>query len=42
MLQYRGKPGPRSGNAWVVEQGEQDGYRGFSERKLGKRIVFEI
>jgi hypothetical protein len=35
--QYRG-----SGSGWVGEQGEGEGYRGLSERKLGKGIAFEV
>jgi hypothetical protein len=35
-------PGPGSGSGWVREKGEEGGYRGFSERKLGKRITFEM
>jgi hypothetical protein len=31
-----------SGSGWVGEQGEWGGDRGFSERKLGKGITFEI
>jgi hypothetical protein len=27
---------------WTGEQGEEGGDRGFSERKLGKRIAFEM
>jgi hypothetical protein len=46
MPQYRGMPGPESGNGGTGEQvGEQrEGvvYRGFSERKLGKNIAFEM
>jgi hypothetical protein len=42
MPHYRGllKPGRRSG--WVVEQGEGNGNRGFSERRPGKGKVFEM
>jgi hypothetical protein len=29
MLQYRGTPGPRSGNGWVGEQGEGEGIGDF-------------
>jgi hypothetical protein len=36
----RGMPGPRSRSGWVGEQKEGGGYRGFSERKLGKGITF--
>jgi hypothetical protein len=42
MLQYRGMPGPGSRSGWVGEQGEEGGYRGFLERKLGKGITFEM
>jgi hypothetical protein len=28
-------PGSGSRSGWVGEQGEGEGYRGFSERKLG-------
>jgi hypothetical protein len=35
-------PGPGSGNGWVGEQIEGGGDRGFSERKLGKGIAFEM
>jgi hypothetical protein len=34
------RPGSRSG--WVGEQEEGGGARGFLERKLGKRITFEM
>jgi hypothetical protein len=40
--QYRGMPGPGSRCWWVGEQGEGGGYSGFSERKLGKGIAFEM
>jgi hypothetical protein len=40
MSQCRGMPGPGSG--WAGEQGEGRGDRGFSERKLGKGITFEM
>jgi hypothetical protein len=33
-------PGDRSW--WVGEQGQSGGDRGFSERKLGKGIAFEM
>ena len=42
MPQYRGMPGPGSGSGWVGEEGEGGGYRGFSERKLGKGVAFEM
>jgi hypothetical protein len=42
MPRCREMPGPGSRSGWVVEQGEGEGRRGFSERKLGKGITFEI
>jgi hypothetical protein len=42
MPQYRGMPGPRSRSEWVGDQGEGEGDRGFSEKKLGKGITFEM
>jgi hypothetical protein len=42
MPQYREMLGPGSANGWVREQEEGRGYRGFSERKLGKGIPFEM
>jgi hypothetical protein len=42
MPQYRGIRGPGSGIGWVGEQWEGEAYRGFSERKLGKGIAFEM
>jgi hypothetical protein len=42
MPQYRGRPGPGGGSEWVGEQGKGKGGRGFSERKLGKGITFEM
>jgi hypothetical protein len=43
MPQYREMPGPESGSGCVGEQGAGWGrYRGFSERKLGKGIAFEM
>ena len=42
MPQYRGMPGPGSGCGWVGEQGEWGGDSGFSERKLGKGLAFEM
>jgi hypothetical protein len=42
MSQYRGLPGPESGSGWVGEQGEEEGYRGFSEGELGEGITFEM
>jgi hypothetical protein len=41
MPQYRGIPGPGNRSGWVRERGV-GGYRGLSERKLGKRIAFEM
>jgi hypothetical protein len=35
-------PGQGSGSGWVEEEGEGGEYRGFSERKLGKGIAFEM
>jgi hypothetical protein len=35
-------PKPGSGSGWVGEQWEGGGDRGFSERKLGKGITFEM
>jgi hypothetical protein len=40
MPQYRGVPGPGSRGGWVGEQGKGEG--GFSERKLGQGIAFEM
>jgi hypothetical protein len=42
MPQHRGMPGSGGRNEWVGEQGERGGDRGFSERKVGKRITFEM
>jgi hypothetical protein len=42
MPQYREMPGPGSGSRWVGEQGEEEGDRGFLERKLEKEITFEM
>ena len=42
MPQYRGMSGPGSRSEWVGEQGEGGGDRGFSERKPGKGIAFEM
>jgi hypothetical protein len=42
MPQYRGMPGPGSRNGWVGKQGDVGGHREFSERKLGKGIIFEM
>jgi hypothetical protein len=41
MPQYRGIR-DRTQEWWVGEQGEEGGDRGFSERKLGKGIAFEM
>jgi hypothetical protein len=40
MRFYRGMPGPGSWSLWVGKQGEGAG--DFSERKLGKKITFEM
>jgi hypothetical protein len=42
MHQYRGVPGPGRRSRWVGKQGEGIAERGFSERKLGKGITFEM
>jgi hypothetical protein len=42
MPQYRGMPRSGSRSGWVEEQEERGGYSGFSERKLGKGIAFEM
>jgi hypothetical protein len=42
MPLYRGMPGPGSRSGWVGKQGGEGGDRGFSERKLRKRIMFEM
>jgi hypothetical protein len=42
MPQYREMPGPGSRSGWVGEQGLGGGYMGFSKRKLGKGITFEM
>jgi hypothetical protein len=42
MPQYRAMPGPGSRSGWVGEQGEGEVDRGFSERKPGKGITFEM
>ena len=42
QLYYRGMPGPGSKSGCVREQREEGGDRGFSERKLGKGITFEM
>jgi hypothetical protein len=42
MPQYRGMPGPGSGNGWVEEEGDEGEDRGFLEGKLGKEIAFEM
>jgi hypothetical protein len=41
MPQFRGMPGPGSGNGWVGERGRGED-RGFLEGKLGKGITFEM
>jgi hypothetical protein len=35
-------PGPGRGSGRVGEHRDKGGYRGFSERKLGKGIAFEM
>jgi hypothetical protein len=35
-------PGPGNGSGWVEEKEDGEGYRGFSEKKLGKGIAFEM
>ena len=42
MPQYSGMPGPGSRSGWVGEQGEGGWDRGFSERKPGNGITFEM
>jgi hypothetical protein len=42
MPQGGGMPGPGSRIGWIGEQGEVGEDRGFSERKLGKEITFEM
>lgn len=42
LPQYSGMPGPESKNGWFWEQGEGVEDRGFSDRKLGKRITLEM
>jgi hypothetical protein len=42
MPQYRGMPGSGSRSWWVGEQREMGEDKGFSERKLGKGITFEM
>ena len=42
MPQNRGMPGPGSRAGRAGEQGERVGGRGFSGRKLGKRITFKM
>jgi hypothetical protein len=37
-----GYQGQEVGVGWVGEQGKVGWYRGFSERKLGKGIAFEM
>jgi hypothetical protein len=41
MPQYRGMTRPGSRSGWFGEQG-LGGYRGLSQRKLGKGIAFEM
>jgi hypothetical protein len=42
MPQYRGMPVLGSWSGWVGEQGQAGEDRGFSERKLGIGITFEM
>ena len=44
MPQYRGMPGPGSGNGWVGEQGQGEGDSGhvFLEGLQGKGIMMEM
>jgi hypothetical protein len=42
MSQYRGMSWPGSGSGWVGEQEEGRRNRGFSEKKPGKGITFEM
>jgi hypothetical protein len=42
VTQYRGISGQGSSSGWVSEQGEEGENRGFSERKPGKGIIFEM
>ena len=42
MSQCRGIPAPGIESRWVGEQGEWGEEGGFSERKLGKGITFEM
>jgi hypothetical protein len=42
MPQCRGMPGQGSRSRWVGEQGEGERDRGFSKRKPGKGITFEM
>jgi hypothetical protein len=41
MPKNRGMPGPGSRSGWVGEQ-DGGGYKGLSEKKLGKGIAFEM
>jgi hypothetical protein len=40
--EFEGEHGRVYGSGWVGEQVEGVGDRGFSERKLGKEITFEM
>ena len=42
MSQYREMPGPGRRSGWLGEQAEGEGNTGFSEKKLGKGIAFEM
>ena len=42
LPQNREMPGPGNRSGWIGEQGKGGGDRGFSERKLGKGITFEM
>jgi hypothetical protein len=42
MPQYRGMPGPGSESGWVGEQEVGERCKGFSKRKIGKGIAFEM
>ena len=42
MPQNRGKPRSGGRSEWIGEQGEDGGYKGFSGRKLGKGVAFEM
>jgi hypothetical protein len=42
MPQYKGMPGPGLGVGGLGSRGRGKGDRGFSERKVGKGIAFEM